>query len=95
METMELERYYSLDECTDRKKVISTLKKLEKEGKIEYELEKSTDIFEIEDLDLEDDDIEELLSMFESLDVFPYLDKDDDDDDDDYSDDDDDYDNDY
>ena len=95
METMELERYYSLDECTDRKKVISILKKLEKEGKIEYELEKSTDIFEIEDLDLEDDDIEELLSMFESLDVFPYLDKDDDDDDDDYSDDDDDYDNDY
>ena len=93
METMELERYYSLDECTDRKKVISILKKLEKEGKIEYELEKSTDIFEIEDLDLEDDDIEELLSMFESLDVFPYLDKDDDDEDDSYGDydDDDDY----
>ncbi len=94
MDTMELERYYSLDECTDRKKVISILKKLEKEGKIEYELEKSTDIFEIEDLDLEDDDIEELLSMFESLDVFPYLDKDDDEDDDNYGDEDD-YDNDY
>ena len=93
MDTMELFNYYSLDECTDRKKVISTLKKLEKEGKIEYELEKSTDIFEIEDLDLEDDDIEELLSMFESLDVFPYLDKDDDDEDDSYGDydDDDDY----
>ena len=94
MDTMELFNYYSLDECTDRKKVISTLKKLEKEGKIEYELEKSTDIFEIEDLDLEDDDIEELLAMFESLDVFPYLDKDDGDDDDDYGDDED-YDNDY
>lgn len=94
MDTMELERYYSLDECTDRKKVISILKKLEKEGKIEYELEKSTDIFEIEDLDLEDDDIEELLSIFESLDVFPYLDKDDDEDDDNYGDEDD-YDNDY
>ena len=92
METMELERYYSLDECTDRKRVISTLKKLEKEGKIEYELEKSTDIFEIEDLDLEDSDIEELLEMFESHDVFPYLDKDDEDDDEDYGDyDDDDY----
>jgi hypothetical protein len=89
---MELERYYSLDECTDRKRVISTLKKLEKEGKIEYELEKSTDIFEIEDLDLEDSDIEELLEMFESHDVFPYLDKDDEDDDEDYGDyDDDDY----
>jgi hypothetical protein len=94
METMELFNYYSLDECTDRKRVISTLKKLEKEGKIEYELEKSTDIFEIEDLDLEDSDIEELLEMFDSLDVFPYLDKDDGDDDD-YGDDDDDYDNDY
>jgi hypothetical protein len=93
MDTMELFNYYSLDECTDRKRVISSLKKLEKEGKIEYELEKSTDIFEIEDLDLEDSDIEELLEMFDSLDVFPYLDKDDGDDDD-YSDDDD-YDNDY
>lgn len=92
MDTMELFNYYSLDECTDRKRVISTLKKLEKEGKIEYELEKSTDIFEIEDLDLEDSDIEELLEMFESLDVFPYLDKDDEDDDEDYGDyDDDDY----
>jgi len=89
---MELFNYYSLDECTDRKRVISTLKKLEKEGKIEYELEKSTDIFEIEDLDLEDSDIEELLEMFESHDVFPYLDKDDEDDDEDYGDyDDDDY----
>lgn len=93
MDTMELFNYYSLDECTDRKRVISTLKKLEKEGKIEYELEKSTDIFEIEDLDLEDSDIEELLEMFESLDVFPYLDKDDEDDEEDYGDyeDDDDY----
>jgi hypothetical protein len=92
MDTMELFNYYSLDECTDRKRVISTLKKLEKEGKIEYELEKSTDIFEIEDLDLEDSDIEELLEMFESHDVFPYLDKDDEDDDEDYGDyDDDDY----
>ena len=92
MDTMELFNYYSLDECTDRKRVISTLRKLEKEGKIEYELEKSTDIFEIEDLDLEDSDIEELLEMFESLDVFPYLDKDDEDDDEDYGDyDDDDY----
>ena len=86
METMELERYYSLDECTDRKRVISTLKKLENEGKIEYELEKSTDIFEIEDIDLEDVDIENLLDLFESHDVFPYLDKDDEDDEEDYGD---------
>ena len=83
---MELERYYSLDECTDRKRVISTLKKLENEGKIEYELEKSTDIFEIEDIDLEDVDIENLLDLFESHDVFPYLDKDDEDDEEDYGD---------
>lgn len=79
-----LERWYSLDECTNKKLVVKKLKDLEGQGKIEYTIEKSTDIFEIEDLDLEDSDIDELLDLFEKNDVFPYLDKNEDDEEDDY-----------
>ena len=79
-----LERWYSLDECTNKKLVVKKLKDLESQGKIEYSIEKSTDIFKIEDLDLEDSDIDELLDLFEKNDVFPYLDKDEDDEEDDY-----------
>jgi hypothetical protein len=76
-----LERWYSLDECANKKLVVKKLKDLESQGKIEYTIEKSTDIFEIEDLDLEDSDIDELIDLFEKNDVFPYLDKNDDEDD--------------
>jgi len=79
-----LERWYSLDECTNKKLVVKKLKDLESQGKIEYSIEKSTDIFKIEDLDLEDSDIDELLDLFEKNDVFPYLDKNEDDEEDDY-----------
>ena len=79
-----LEKWYSLDECTNKKLVVKKLKDLEGQGKIEYTIEKSTDIFEIEDLDLEDSDIDELLDLFEKNDVFPYLDKNEDDEEDDY-----------
>jgi hypothetical protein len=78
MDTMELERWYSLDECTNRKLVLKQLKDLQKEGKIDFDLDKSTDVFEIEDLDLEDSDIEGLIELFDVHDVFPYLDKDED-----------------
>lgn len=71
---MELFNYYSLDECIDPKKVIGELKKLEKEGKVEFTLDKSTDILKIEDLDLEESDIENLISLFEKNDVFQYTD---------------------
>jgi hypothetical protein len=82
MDTMELERWYSLDECTNRKLVLKQLKDLQKEGKIDFDLDKSTDVFEIEDLDLEDSDIEGLIELFDEHDVFPYMDKDEDDDED-------------
>lgn len=81
METMTLHNYYTLDECTNKKGILRKLKEFEKEGKIEFEVEKSTDVVTIEDLDLEDDDIEYLIDLFEKNDVYPYLDKDDDDDD--------------
>ena len=80
---MKLFSYYSLDECADRKKVIGVLKGFVKEGKIEYDLDKNTDVFSIEDIDLEDEEIEQLCELFEDLDVFPYLEFEDEEDEDD------------
>lgn len=78
---MELFNYYSLDECTDRKDILKTLKSLKKEGKIDFNLD--GEIFSIRDLDLEDYEVEELLEKFDSMDVFPYLERDEDDEDED------------
>ena len=82
---MKLFSYYSLDECADRKKVLAKLKMLEKEGKIEYDLDKTTDVFHIEDLDLDEEEVEDLVETFDDLDVFPYLEYEDDEDDEDDS----------
>lgn len=76
---MELFNYYSLDEVIDRKSVLSKLKQLKKEGKIDYSVE--DDVVKIEDLDLDETETEELLEVFDQNDVFPYLDRDDDEDD--------------
>ena len=80
---MKLISYYILDECADRKKVLGKLKALVKEGKIDYDLDKTTDVFHIEDLDLDEEDIESLVELFDDNDVFPYLEFEDDDDSDD------------
>ena len=79
---MELHNYYSLDEAIDRKTVLKRLKQLQKESKIEFELD--GEVFKIEDLDLEEEEIEELVELFDDNDVFPYLDRDEDDDYDDF-----------
>lgn len=79
---MELHNYYSLDEAIDRKTVLKRLKQLQKESKIEFELD--GEVFKIEDLDLEEEEIEELIELFDENDVFPYLDRDEDDDYDDF-----------
>lgn len=79
MELMELFNYYSLDEVIDRKSVLSKLKQLKKEGKIDYSVE--DDVVKIEDLDLDETETEELLEVFDQNDVFPYLDRDEDEDD--------------
>jgi hypothetical protein len=85
METMELFNYYSLDEVIDRKSVMSKLKSLKKEGKIEYQLE--GEIVNIEDIDLDETETEELIELFDANDVFPYLEREDENDDDYYGDD--------
>ena len=91
MEKMELYDYYNLDECVDRKKVIATLKKFKKDGKIDYSLDGEE--LHIEDLDLDDAEVEYLSELFDENDVFPDTEKDDEDDDyySDYNDYDDDY----
>ena len=76
----ELNNWYSLDECVDMKKITTTLKKFVKEGKIDYDIDKAKDLLHIEDLDLEEEDIDLLVELFDKNDVFPYLDYDDDDD---------------
>jgi hypothetical protein len=93
---MKLFNYYSLDECVDRKGVIATIKRFVKEGKLSYDLDKTTDVFHIEDLDLEEEDVDLLVDLFDKNDVFPYLDYEDDEDNedggyDDYYDDEDEY----
>jgi len=78
---MKLFNYYIIDECLDVKSILKELDIFKSEGKIEYDLDLSTDVFKIEDLDLEDKDVCRLIELFEDNDIYPYLDKDDDDDD--------------
>ena len=75
---MELFEYYNLDECIDRKLVLSKLNELKEEGKIEYEL--NVDILKIEDIDLDENEIDELSDLLEENDVFEDLDRGSDDD---------------
>lgn len=75
---MELFEYYNLDECIDRKLVLSKLKELKEEGKIEYDL--NGDILKIEDIDLDETEIDDLADLLEENDVFEDLDRDSDDD---------------
>ncbi len=82
---MNLFNYYTLDECSDRKKVLSVLKELKSEGKIEFSLD--GDVFKLKDIDLEEDEVENLEKLLDSNDVFPYLEREDDEDNDGYYDD--------
>jgi hypothetical protein len=70
---MELFEYYNLDECIDRKLVLSKLNELKEEGKIEYDL--NGDILKIEDIDLDETEIDELADLLEENDVFEDLDR--------------------
>jgi hypothetical protein len=84
---MELFNYYSLDECPERKVIKKRLTQLEDEGKIDFNLD--GDILKITDLDLDEDEVSELVEMFDKYDVFPYPDYEEgleDDDDDFYND---------
>jgi hypothetical protein len=79
---MEIFNYYTLDECINRDTIIEKLDELLNDGKINYEID--GDILNIQDIDLEDREISEINELFEDMDVFPYLEREDDDDDDDF-----------
>lgn len=67
---MELYKYYSLDECYDKKIIKKKLGKLEKEGKIEYSID--GDVVKIEDIDLQINEVNDLINFFEKHDVVEY-----------------------
>lgn len=82
---MKLYTYYSIDECKDTKRIKKELNVFDREGKIEYEINRVTSVLKIEDIDLEDADIEYLVELFEDLEVYPNMDMEEDDEDgDDY-----------
>jgi hypothetical protein len=59
---------YNLDECIDQKLITTKLKQFEKDGKINFTI--SGEILKIEDIDLEDNDIDTLIKLFEDNDIF-------------------------
>ena len=73
-----MNEFWNLDECIDRKLVLSKLNELKDEGKIEYDLNR--DMLKIEDIDLDESEIEQLIDLFEENDVFEDLDRGSDDD---------------
>lgn len=69
---MELFNYYNLDECPEKKVIKKRLSQLEDEGKIDFDID--GDILKISDLDLDEDEVAELVEMFDKYDVFAYPD---------------------
>lgn len=90
---MELHTYYSLEETSDRKTVLKRLKDLQSESRIIFELD--GEVFKIKDLDLEEEEISELIELFDQNDVIAYYDREGEDDEDDEPYEDDDFDDEY
>lgn len=91
---MKLYNYYSIDECNDTKRLKKELNIYDHQGKIEYDFDRVNSLLKIEDLDLDDNDIEYLIELFDDLEIYPNTDMDEDDEDDDlgyYDEDEDDY----
>lgn len=84
---MKLFSNYSIDECNNDEKLFKVLDKYKDDGKIEYGMV-DKEIFFIRDLELEDNEINGLVKLFDDLEVYPYTDIDDDyyDEDDSYED---------
>ena len=88
--------FYSFDECSDEDQLFAKLDSFKDESKIEY-TEQDNYILKIKDLELSDDEITDLVTSLDELNVYPYLGYEEDEEDeysdfdDDFSDKDDDY----
>lgn len=73
--------YYSLSECTTQKKVFQKLDLLVENGKIEYN-DHDLDVIKITDIDLDESELEDLVSFLDDNNVMGDLSIEDNDDDD-------------
>ena len=73
--------YYSLSECTTQKKVFQKLDLLVENGKIEYN-DHDLDVIKITDIDLDESELEDLVSFLDDNNVMGDLSIEDSDDDD-------------
>ena len=81
---MGLYTYYNIDECNNTKRLKKELNIYDHQGKIEYDFDRVNSILKIEDLDLEDNDVEYLIELFEDLEIYPNMDMNSEDDDENY-----------
>jgi hypothetical protein len=70
---MELNDYYNLSECNNRREFLRKLDEFKNDSKIEWNKE-SDDVIKIEDIELNEFDIEKLLSIFDEYEVLPDMD---------------------
>lgn len=71
---MKLKKFYSIDECSNEDLLFEKLDQLQDDGKIEYEYEDNWSI-KLVDVELTPTDEKDLINLFEKLDVYPNLDK--------------------
>jgi hypothetical protein len=64
--------HYSIDEVVNMKTITKKLEILEKEGKISWEIE--DDILTIEDFDLDENEVEMLVKLFDKNEAYPFFD---------------------
>lgn len=76
---MKLHKYYSLYEIIDEEQVFDKLDYLASQSKLNYVEE--NDIIELDDWGLDIQEIKDLIEVFSTNDVLPYLEKEEDDDD--------------
>ena len=75
--------YYSLSECTTQKKVFEKLDLLVESGKIEYN-DHDLDVIRVTDIDLDESELDDLISFFDDNNVMGDLSIEDSEDDEDF-----------
>lgn len=79
-------KYYNLTEAVNTDLVLAKLELLSQDLKITYDYNRNDEILLIEDLDLDEDELDNLLDIFDNNQILPDMDKYNDDEDDNYDD---------